>query len=83
MVNKLFLYGNLNKSIVCKSSFAATKVELLQDFLSKLFEPPIELRVPRMPKIGSESFHQIHKQYMQVMEKVDKYGYLERAIKGS
>ncbi|XP_052804865.1 ubiquitin carboxyl-terminal hydrolase 25-like [Mya arenaria] len=61
----------------------ASKVELLQDFLSKLFEPPSELRVPRMPKIGMESFHHIHKQYSLIMEKAMEYGDIEKALKGS
>ncbi|WAR05273.1 UBP25-like protein [Mya arenaria] len=42
-----------------------------------------ELRVPRMPKIGMESFHHIHKQYSLIMEKAMEYGDIEKALKGS
>ncbi|KAH3703156.1 hypothetical protein DPMN_078186, partial [Dreissena polymorpha] len=61
----------------------SNKAELLQDFLSKLFEPPYDLKLPSMPRIGSESFYQLHKQFTQVMEKAVEYGYVEKALKGS
>lgn len=63
----------------------AHKIEKLQDFLSKLFDPPIDMRIPVCPSIDSKEFmvQQLHRQYQTVMDVAQKSGYVERALKSS
>lgn len=59
----------------------AQKVVQLQDFLSKLFEPPLDLHIPKMPCVKSENLDSLYKQYKEIMETAKEYGYIERALK--
>lgn len=63
----------------------APKIDKLQDFLSKLFDPPVDLRIPPCPSIDNKEFfiQQLHKQYHTMMDIAQKGGYLERALKSS
>ncbi|XP_045207916.2 ubiquitin carboxyl-terminal hydrolase 25-like [Mercenaria mercenaria] len=61
----------------------AQKIEQLQDFLSKLFEPPLDLHIPKMPSLKHESMQNLYAQFAKVMENAQEYGYIERALKNS
>ncbi|KAL4229366.1 Ubiquitin carboxyl-terminal hydrolase 25 [Mactra antiquata] len=58
------------------------KSEQLQDFLSKLFEPPPDLHIPKMPSIKMD-LKNLHSQFKAIMETAKDYGYVERALKSS
>ncbi|XP_060606491.1 ubiquitin carboxyl-terminal hydrolase 25-like isoform X2 [Ruditapes philippinarum] len=61
----------------------AQKIEQLQDFLSKLFEPPLDLHIPKIPSLKHESFQNLAIDFAKVMENARDYGYIERALKNS
>ena len=62
---------------------SAKKCEQLQDFLSKLFEPPLDLRLPLIPIPRIENLLQLHKQYALVRDTAERSGYVDRARSGS
>lgn len=63
-------------------SIPAHKSEQLQDFLSKLFEPPPDLQIPRMPSVKLD-LKNLHTLFASVMTTAKDYGYIERALKSS
>ena len=65
--------------------FSGHKIDKLQDFLSKLFDPPIDLRFPACPGIDTKEFLTVglHKTYHAAMEIAEKSGYIELALQSS
>ena len=56
------------------------KVELLQDLLSKLFEPPGDINVTRIQAVTHSDLKTLYKEYCNLMEIADQAGYLEKAL---
>lgn len=57
------------------------KVELLQDLLSKLFDPPGDINIIRIPSVTSSDLKVLYQEYKKLMEKADQSGYLVQASK--
>ncbi|KAK3612082.1 hypothetical protein CHS0354_031152 [Potamilus streckersoni] len=56
------------------------KVEKLQDFLSKLFDPPNDMKGPPVPH-DTIDYQKLAQRYTRVMELAVEGGYIERALK--
>ncbi|KAJ8316492.1 hypothetical protein KUTeg_006506 [Tegillarca granosa] len=57
------------------------KIEKLQDFLSKLFDQPAEIKVPQPPVVHISDLKDLYKNYLTWIDTADRSGYLERALK--
>ncbi|KAK3107716.1 hypothetical protein FSP39_020622 [Pinctada imbricata] len=57
------------------------KVEKLQDFLSKLFDPPTETKRTQIQSPSMSDLKDLYKTYLDVMDLAERSGYLERAYR--
>ncbi|XP_052060028.1 ubiquitin carboxyl-terminal hydrolase 25-like isoform X2 [Mytilus californianus] len=56
------------------------KVEMLQDLLSKLFEPPGDTNVTRIPAVMHSELKTLYREFQRLMDIADESGYLEKAL---
>ena len=67
-------------NFIIKCLISDKKVELLQDLLSKLFEPPGDINVTRIQAVTHSDLKTLYKEYCNLMEIADQAGYLEKAL---